>query len=83
MEKAHQWHLFPLNCTFLHCIRKPGQIKGCRSIFFNEIKGLARVLHPWKREFSLIIRHLQVTLQVTSQVKKDKKFKSNKFKKNP
>jgi hypothetical protein len=68
VEKAHQRHQIPLNCTFLHCIRKLGRTKGCRSIFFNEINGLARILNLGKSVISLKIRYLHVTLQVTSQV---------------
>jgi hypothetical protein len=68
VEKVHQWHYFPLNCTFLHCIRKSGADHGSRSFFFNEIKGLAHTFNLRKSVFSLIIKHLHGTLQVTPQV---------------
>jgi hypothetical protein len=39
-------HFSPLNCTFLHCIRKIQTCKGLATIFCNEIKDLEAFSYP-------------------------------------
>jgi hypothetical protein len=43
-SEAFKWHFSPLNCTFLHCISKPGACKRLATKISNEIKDLALIL---------------------------------------
>jgi hypothetical protein len=67
VEKAHQWHQLPLNCTFLHCIRKKGTTQGSDRFFFNEINGLAQESKVRTNQIPFKISHLQRALKVSPQ----------------